>query len=75
MLRNVLDNFKKTNCTPTQHAFYAPNVLEEGKSTLGFKCVFTIESKNLGTGGGYPYTKTYRLVKQNYPDNLTCACE
>lgn len=74
ILRNVLDNFKQTNCEAARHAFCDPNMLEEGKSALSFNCIFTIDSENLGMGGGYPYTKTFRLIKQNYSDNLTCNC-
>ena len=75
ILKNVLDNFKKTNCNDAKHTFCDPNNLEEGESTLSFNCFFTIESENLGMGGGYPYTKTYKLIKQNYSDNLTCSCD
>jgi len=50
------------------------NDLKEGASTLTFDCSFAIKSENLWIGG-YPYTKTDILTKQNYSDNLLCWCD
>lgn len=75
IVQNVLGNLTKTNCETAANPFCDPNDLEEGKSIIGFDCMYTIESENLGLGGGYPYTKRFRLKKQNYADNLTCQCD
>ena len=75
IIENVLGNLTKTNCETAANPFCDPNDLEEGKSIIGFDCMYTIESENLGLGGGYPYTKRFRLEKQNYADNLTCQCD
>jgi len=75
IVQNVLGNLTKTNCETAANPFCDPNDLEEGNSVIGFDCMYTIESENLGLGGGYPYTKRFRLEKQNYADNLTCQCD
>lgn len=74
LLRNVLADLTTTDCRPAVNDFCDPNKLQEGKSEINFDCLYTIKAENLGLGGGYPYTKGYRLEKQNYADNLTCAC-
>ena len=65
----------KIECQPAVNHFCAPNMLKEGESTIEYDCMFKIRTENLGIGGGYPYTKVYRFVKQNYADNLLCKCE
>jgi len=57
------------------NAFCAPNTLEESESVISFDCLYTIQSENLGIGGGYPYRKGYCLEEQSYSDNLTCSCD
>ena len=73
-LRNVLGNLTKTDCRAAPNPACDPNDLKEGTSEIAFECVYTINSENLGIGGGYPYRKGYRLEKQSYSDNLMCAC-
>jgi len=51
-----------------------PNTLIEGESVFRFMSDFIIATKNLGFGGSYPYTKGFRLLEQNYSDNLLCTC-
>lgn len=75
ILDNVVGDLVKTNCQPLPNPFCDPNTLVEGESVLNFDCLYTIESENLGLGGGYPYTKGYLLEQQSYSDNLTCTCE
>lgn len=75
ILRNVLGNLTKTDCDPSPNLFCDPNDLREKESIIAFDCLYTIRTENLGIGGGYPYTKAFRLEKQNYSDNLTCDCE
>jgi hypothetical protein len=65
----------QTDCLAAANKFCDPNDLREGESVIDFACLYTIKSENLGIGGGYPYRKGYRLVKQNYSDNLNCNCE
>jgi hypothetical protein len=65
----------QTDCQAVTNKFCDPNDLQEGESVIDFACLYTINSENLGIGGGYPYRKGYRLMKQNYSDNLTCNCE
>jgi hypothetical protein len=74
LLRNILADLTTTECEPAVNAFCDPNRLQEGQSEINFDCLYTIKAENLGLGGGYPYTKGYRLDKQSYADNLTCAC-
>ncbi len=74
IVRNVLGNLTKTNCETAPNPFCDPNDLEEGKSVISFDCIYTIEAENLGLGGGYPYTKRFRLMNQHYSDHLTCQC-
>ncbi|WP_367392918.1 hypothetical protein [Lewinella sp. LCG006] len=75
ILKNVLGNMTTTRCSSTANPFCDPNDLKEKESTLLFDCIYTINNENLGIGGGYPYQKGYLLQKQNYADNLICACE
>ena len=74
IVRNVLGNLTKTNCSSMPNPYCDPNDLQENESVLSFQCVYTIASENLGLGGGYPYTKQFRLTKQHYSDHLTCNC-
>jgi hypothetical protein len=75
ILKNVLGNMTTTRCSSTANPFCDPNDLKEKESTILFDCIYTINNENLGIGGGYPYQKGYLLKKQNYADNLICACE
>lgn len=75
ILENVISDLTQTDCQAAPNKFCDPNDLREGESVMDFACLYTIGSENLGIGGGYPYRKGYRLVKQNYSDNLTCSCE
>jgi hypothetical protein len=74
IVQNVLGNLTKTNCETAHNLYCDPNTLVEGQSTLTFDCIYTIEAENLGLGGGYPYTKAFRLEKQHYSDYLNCEC-
>ncbi|MFV0531561.1 MAG: hypothetical protein ACK5MD_08990 [Flavobacteriales bacterium] len=73
VLNYVLTDFISTQCEPVLGTFCDPNKLEENKTTLSFNCFFTLKDENLGLGGGYPYTKTFKLVEQNYKDHLICT--
>lgn len=75
ILKNVISSMAKIECSPALNNYCDPNMLTEGSSTLEYDCMFKIRTENLGIGGGYPYTKTYRLLKQNYADNLLCRCD
>lgn len=75
ILENVLGDLNKTDCQSAPNPFCDPNDLREQESVIAFDCVYTIQTENLGIGGGYPYQKGYRLEQQNYADNLTCVCE
>jgi len=75
ILKNVIGNMTRTVCTNATNNFCNPNDLVKGESVINFDCLFTINTENLGIGGGYPYNKGYRLVEQNYSDNLLCGCE
>lgn len=75
ILENVLGDLNKTDCQSAPNPFCDPNDLREKESVIAFDCVYTIQTENLGIGGGYPYQKGYRLEQQNYSDNLTCVCE
>ncbi|MEL7221755.1 MAG: hypothetical protein AAGJ93_10575 [Bacteroidota bacterium] len=75
ILKNVISSMAKIECSPAINDYCDPNVLQEGTSILEYDCMFKIRTENLGIGGGYPYAKTYRLVKQNYGDNLLCRCD
>lgn len=74
ILEQVVGSLTTFKCNPAPNPYCNPNDLKEGASTLTFDCSFTIKTENLGIGG-YPYTKTYILTKQNYSDNLLCACD
>jgi hypothetical protein len=74
ILEQVIGNLTKADCAVVQNPYCDPNALTEGESILNFDCIYTIKSENLGLGGGYPYTKGYRLEKQAYADNLICTC-
>ncbi len=75
ILNNVLGNLTTTDCSSTPNPFCNPNDLKEKESVISFHCLYTIDTENLGIGGGYPYQKGYRLEKQSYADNLICYCE
>lgn len=74
ILKNVIGNMTRTVCNSGANNFCNPNDLVEGESIINFDCLFTIRTENLGIGGGYPYNKGYRLIEQNYSDNLLCDC-
>ncbi|MGB1121794.1 MAG: hypothetical protein ACPG3Z_07345 [Saprospiraceae bacterium] len=74
ILQNVLGNLTKTDCESTPNPYCSPNDLKEKESVIAFDCLYTIKTENLGFGGGYPYTKGFRLEKQSYSDHLTCEC-
>lgn len=75
LLEGVIGNMTITKCQPAINAYCDPNDLKEGESAISFDCNFRIKTENLGFGGGYPYSKGFRLVKQNYSANLLCGCE
>jgi hypothetical protein len=75
ILENVLGDLNKTDCDSAPNPFCDPNDLRERESVIAFDCLYTIQTENLGIGGGYPYQKGYRLEQQNYADNLTCVCQ
>jgi len=75
VLDYVVGDLNQTECQSAANPFCDPNDLTPGESTIAFDCLYTISNENLGIGGGYPYTKGYRLEKQNYADNLTCDCQ
>lgn len=75
ILGNVLADLTTTDCNVTANPYCDPNELKEGESVIGFDCYYTITTENLGIGRGYPYRKAFKLVKQNYSDNLLCGCK
>ncbi|HKK74811.1 MAG TPA: hypothetical protein VJ953_07065 [Saprospiraceae bacterium] len=75
LLEQVIGNLTKAHCSVAQNPYCDPNRLTAGESVINFDCVYTIQSENLGLGGGYPYTKGYRLEQQSYSDNLICTCD
>ncbi len=72
VLNYVLTDFVTTQCEPSLETYCDPNELKEYQTTLSFNCFFTLEDENLGFGGGYPYTKVFKLINQNYKDHLIC---
>lgn len=73
ILESIVGDLTSTACNSTINDFCDPNDLVEGESIISFECLYTIQAENLGIGGGYPYEKGYRLVKQNYADHLMCS--
>ena len=73
ILTQVLSNLTTTACEPAINHYCNPNDLNVG-DLISFDCLYTIKTENLGIGGGYPYTKAYKLEEQIYTDNLTCSC-
>jgi len=74
LMNNVIGNMTSASCQSATNHFCNPNDLVEGESVLSFDCLFSIKTENLGFGGGYPYSKGYQLVEQNYSSNLLCSC-
>lgn len=75
VLENIVGNMVKTECSPAINTNCNPNTLKENESTIKYDCHFKINNENLGLGGSYPYSKTFKLIKQNYSDNLLCDCK
>lgn len=75
ILNNVVGDMIKVKCNEIANPYCNPNSLREGESTLDFACEFDIKTENLGIGGMYPYRKSYKLVNQNYSENVLCNCE
>ena len=75
ILTDVVGDLTTTSCAAAANPFCDPNELREGEAVIEFDCLYTIRTENLGIGGGYPYTKGFRLEQQSYADNLTCGCE
>lgn len=74
LLEQVLADMTTTRCEASLNPYCDPNQLTEHESVINFDCLYTISNENLGFGGGYPYTKGYRLESQHYSDNLICDC-
>lgn len=74
ILKSVLADLTTTACEAADNAYCNPNDLDAG-DIMSFDCLYTIQTENLGIGGGYPYKKAYKLEKQMYTDNLTCECQ
>lgn len=72
ILEDVLGDLNKADCSPMANTLDNPNKLSAGETILSFDCKYTISNQNLGLENGYPYTKAYKLVSQNYSDNLIC---
>lgn len=75
LIDNIIGNMTYTSCGKASNQFCDPNELKEKESVFSFDCLFSIRTENLGFGGGYPYTKGFRLVEQNYSSNLLCDCD
>ncbi len=73
ILRDIASGLMTTSCQPSVNDFCNPNELSIG-SSFDFNCWFTLNEVYLGKGGAYPYRKGYKLVEQNYSDNLFCTC-
>lgn len=73
ILNEVISDLTKTKCNSAINEYCNPNDLKVN-STISFDCIYSIGIENLGIGGGYPYTKTIKLVEKNYSDNLICDC-
>jgi len=74
LLEDVIANMLITKCGSAENLYCNPNDLKESESKINFKCDFTINTENMGFGGSYPYQKGYKLIEQNYSDNLLCRC-
>jgi len=74
LINNVIGDMTSTSCEAATNHFCNPNDLKEGESMFSFDCLFSIDTENLGFGGGYPYSKGYKLIEQNYSSNLLCEC-
>jgi hypothetical protein len=72
ILESVIGDLTTTACNAIANPFTNPNDLQEQESAISFDCTYTITNENLGIGGGYPYKKGFRLLQQNYADNLFC---
>ena len=75
LLKNIIGNMTFTDCNAAINPYCDPNTLKENESIISFDCRYTIKTENLGIGGAYPYSKGFKLIKQNYSDNLLCSCE
>jgi len=74
IMENIIGNLVKTVCEPAINHYCNPNKLVENESSITYECDFTIAYENLGIGGSYPYSKAFKLIEQNYSDNLLCNC-
>ena len=74
VVNDVIGKMTSTSCNAAANNYCNPNELVEGESTFSFNCLFSINTENLGFGGGYPYIKGYRLTEQSYSSNLLCEC-
>ena len=74
VMQNIIGNLVKTVCSPSINEYCNPNKLVENESIIKFDCNYTIKYENWGIGGSYPYSKDFRLIEQNYSDNLLCNC-
>ncbi len=74
LLKNIIGNMTFTDCDAAFNPYCNPNDLIENESVISFDCRYTIKTENLGIGGAYPYTKGFRLIKQNYSDRVLCSC-
>lgn len=74
IIEYIIGNMNFATCQPLENIYCNPNDLANGKSLLVFPCQCSIKTENLGLGGSYPYTKSIRLVEQNYQSNVLCDC-
>lgn len=74
IIEYIIGNMIFAQCAPIENAYCDPNSLENGSSLISFPCSCSIKSENLGFGGAYPYTKSIKLMEQNYQSNILCEC-
>lgn len=75
IIEYIIGNMNFALCKPVENKYCNPNDLKNNESILAFDCSCSIKTENLGLGGSYPYTKSIKLMEQNYQSNLLCNCE
>jgi len=72
IIEYVIGKMIFAECAPVRNMFANPNQLKSGESVISFPCKCSVMTENLGLGGAYPYTKSIKLIQQNYQSNLIC---
>jgi len=74
IIEYIIGNMIFAQCSPMENIFCDPNDLQNGQSLLTFDCTCSLKEGG-SRENNFRYTKSMKLIEQNYQSNLSCNCE